>query len=342
MGIIYRAINIENGMSYIGQTCKSLKWRINKHKNDAKIFPNRKFYKALNSYDFKWEILEKNVPKHKILEVEMNYILKYNAYEDGYNSKNCFEESYKITDDSILEIIDLLKCGKHTLKEIAKIYNISECHISSINKGLKWHFDDINYPIYNTNRSEILTKENVLKIKEMLKTTKYSQKDIAEKFGIIRKRITDINNGKTFYDCDIDYPIRKYKNNNYDQILNIIKDIKDTNISFSDISLKYGVHKSKIYRINNGELDYCSNFDDLKFPLREIEGYKNSKPRTNVGIENYLKMFDLLKNTDIPYKEISKITGFEKSTIVRFNNGKTEKAKSIIKDMKWSTPIRKK
>lgn len=329
MGIIYKATNKKNGKFYIGQTSKSLQERIKKHFIDQKIYPDRKFYQELNNEDFEWEILEENISNDKLLEVELAYIISTDAYKLGYNMKNVFEDNIKLNLQDIIEIQDLLQNSDITIRKIATIYNVSECHIASINKGYKHHNNNLKYPLRNTNRSKILSFDEVNLIKYMLKNTNLHQKDIANYFKIIRKRVTDINNGKTFFDENEEYPLRNQKHFSNKTIINIINDLKNTELTYKDISEKYQCNISKIVDINNGTINYVYKYNS-EFPIRNTIKKKKDKVV-------YKKLFDLLKNTDYKYKTIMNILNISKSTIVKFNTGKNNEALKFTNDF----PIRK-
>lgn len=86
-GIIYRAYT-NSGMSYVGQTTKSLEERRKKHVsqiNDGKIF-----HIALKYFEFKWEVLEENIPEEKLLERERYWAEYFDVCKNGYNGKSVF------------------------------------------------------------------------------------------------------------------------------------------------------------------------------------------------------------------------------------------------------------
>lgn len=89
MGLIYKATNILNNKSYIGQTVKTVEERKKEHfymafnKNEQTYF-----YNALRKYgkeNFKWEILEENILKEQLNEREIFWINYYNTFNKGYN-----------------------------------------------------------------------------------------------------------------------------------------------------------------------------------------------------------------------------------------------------------------
>lgn len=88
-GILYRIFNIKNGKSYIGKTYSCFYKRLYQHIKDAKKFPTRPLYAALNKYgpdNFSAEILGE-FPEGILEEQESIYIINYNSYgKNGYNA----------------------------------------------------------------------------------------------------------------------------------------------------------------------------------------------------------------------------------------------------------------
>ena len=91
MGLIYKVTNLKNKMIYIGLTSRTLDQRKKEHYYTA--FSNSKdkksdFHKALKSFnksDFKWEIIENNIPIEDLPDKERYWIKYYNSYKKGYN-----------------------------------------------------------------------------------------------------------------------------------------------------------------------------------------------------------------------------------------------------------------
>lgn len=89
--LIYKITNKLNGKAYIGQTIKSLEFRLDRHKKDSRRKDKRSYlYHATDKYgwdNFNVEIVEDNVLTKDILnEKEKFYILKYDTLiPNGYN-----------------------------------------------------------------------------------------------------------------------------------------------------------------------------------------------------------------------------------------------------------------
>lgn len=90
--IIYRVFNTVTGKSYIGLTTLSLVERKHKHwLNSRNPDKNKKqaFYLAINKYGwhkFEWQELCSALTKHDLIELEKQFILEYDSYNNGYNN----------------------------------------------------------------------------------------------------------------------------------------------------------------------------------------------------------------------------------------------------------------
>lgn len=85
MGLIYKAINQQNGKIYIGQTKKDLQKRKREHYYTK---DNTHFHHALRKYNkdtFVWSIIEQNIPNELLNERERYWIQYYDSYNNGYN-----------------------------------------------------------------------------------------------------------------------------------------------------------------------------------------------------------------------------------------------------------------
>lgn len=109
-----------------------------------------------------------------------------------------FHGKRKLTDEQILEIISRIDDGDR-ISQIAKDYGVAHGVVSGINLG-RYHADltgrrrqDAKPKIEKQGRA--LTKQKVLEIAALLNLG-IQQKDIAERYGVTRQNISDINTGK--------------------------------------------------------------------------------------------------------------------------------------------------
>ena len=86
-GIIYKATNIINGKSYIGQTTNFVVRKSYHKRLKGQCWV---FYRAIKKYgfnNFKWEIIEEDIDEDELDEKEIYYIAKFGTYvgDGGYN-----------------------------------------------------------------------------------------------------------------------------------------------------------------------------------------------------------------------------------------------------------------
>lgn len=88
-GIIYKATNQLNNLSYIGQTVTSLNQRKHGHISCAKLRPESYFHRAIRKYgseNFEWEIIDYGIDCDDLNQKEIYWISHYNTYKgEGYN-----------------------------------------------------------------------------------------------------------------------------------------------------------------------------------------------------------------------------------------------------------------
>ena len=129
-GIIYRAYD-SKGMSYIGQSMKTLEERRKAH--FSKINDGQIFHIALKYFDFQWEVLEDNIPEEQLLERERYWVQVFDSKNNGYNGKsiNCFQNCRKPRSEETKK-----KISEHNVGMKGKHHSEETCKkISESNKG---------------------------------------------------------------------------------------------------------------------------------------------------------------------------------------------------------------
>lgn len=278
---IYIIKNDINNKVYIGQAINSNE-RFKEHCRLSEI--STYFDKEINAIGrehFWYEILESQVENYD--EREIYWINYYNAlYPNGYNIapggsgvlNGTKSLAATIKDEQILDnIINDLKNTKLLYSEIAKKYNIlNDNIICRINTGACYKKDNINYPIRPQRVDNLLTNDELIAIKNLLKNSCLSFYEIAKQYNISQSTIRDINVGKIKKDDNENYPIRKgiiTKNSLTDKEVNEIYNfLINTKLSIRKISQMYNRDFSVINGIKNGTTKAYRK-EGYKYPLRK-------------------------------------------------------------------------
>lgn len=174
----------------------------------------------------------------------------------------------------------------------------------------------------------------VKQIKDDLRNTNISLSKIALKYDTSKHTILRINQGLHYEEPGETYPIRKNPNMNgkltEEQVEEIIELLKYSYRCYDDIGEQYGVQGSTIKHINEGNIHKKT---DIDYPIRK---YKNSGT-PNCTYEQVTKIINMLLNTDISCRQISKIIKQPLNTIYAINNGT---AKRYRRDG-YTYPLRK-
>jgi uncharacterized protein YerC/predicted GIY-YIG superfamily endonuclease len=152
---------------------------------------------------------------------------------------------------------------------------------------------------------------------------------IAAEYNISPKAISDINNGKRYYNEFLQYPLRSDKylpkaekgiNNHLakfktqEEIDSIYNDLEKSNLTLRELAKKYNVSYTTISKINRG-LEYQK--DNTNYPIRK------EKRNLKLSYEDIDSVYDMLINTKESFKSIGQKYNVSKDTIIRLNNGKT-------------------
>lgn len=137
------------------------------------------------------------------------------------------------------------------------------------------------------NPSAIFNQQQLNEIIELLKNhTELSMIDIANKYNSSVNTIRSINQGRTYIQSNISYPIRTKSESNKNlltgtkssssklnekQLQEIINLIQNSELSFTKIAEKYNISNSTIGLINKGTRYHN---DNLSYPLRDKDRVK--------------------------------------------------------------------
>jgi len=267
------------------------------------------------------------------------YIIKNDINDKVYigqslNTKERFKSHCKRNFDNFLIDIAIQKYGKEHFW-----YEIIESQIENYNDREKYWIEFYNSkapngynildggkepPIFygDDHPSTKISDKDVKSLKDDLKNTNVSLKELSNKYKISKRQILRINQGLSRSELNEEYPIRKNPNINgkltEEDVDNIIELLKYTYRFNGDIAKEFGVNSNAINKINKGESHYREN---IQYPIRN---WKSS------GIilftyEQVTEIIDLLKNTKQSISSIAKQYNVRPDNIYLINNGKSKK-----------------
>ena len=188
---------------------------------------------------------------------------------------------YFLSEEKLKRLIYTLKYEyDKSLKDIAREYELDASTVSDINQGKEKHVDWVEYPIRSGKVKNPLYDKNE-EIKDLLANTKMSFDEIAKKYNVCVYAIQSINDGKSWVDKKINYPIRERgyaidNNLSQNQIKQIEDILKNTKISMNKIAKIFNCSKSTIANINRGKIKkYIS--DNIEYPIRPLKIKTNHK-----------------------------------------------------------------
>ena len=160
-----------------------------------------------------------------------------------------------------------------------------------------------------------LSYADVKNIKNMIKNeTPYNI--IQQSYPISKTFISDINNGKYFFDDKEIYPLCHYRISNdiYDAL---IEDLIKPELTFKELALRYGLGESTVKKFNYGTLQPGYYKDE--YPIRKITPQQYKR----------LLIKDYLLNTNYSKKEIVALTGTSDETVRRINIGAVDRDENL-------------
>lgn len=267
-------------------------------------------YQYLNKINNKIYIGQTNNLERRIREHKSN---AFNSKSVNYNNiihKAIRKYGYENFEISVLEILegtydDANEKEKKWIKEKNSL--ITENGYNILEGG-------------NNSWRSFLNNEQILDIKKLIKDgTSYS--NIQKIYPISKTFISDINSGKYFYSPEENYPLYRYRINNdiYDSL---IEDLEKPELTFKELSIKYGLGESTIKKFNYGTLQH--GYYTGEYPIRKITPQEYKR----ILIKNYLL------NTDYTKKEIVELTKTSDETVRRVNIGAVDKDENLSYPLK--------
>ena len=156
--------------------------------------------------------------------------------------------------------------------------------IYRIASGESYKNETLQYPLRQNNhdanqKNDLLdyfnSEQDLLNLKDDLlyRWDLSIEQDILNKYKIPLKILREINHGDKFKQYgNYKYPIRNKNIRNIynftqEEIINLLKDLRETSISMVDLGKKYkNINRSTIRKINNGQSYLIKNYD---YPARK-------------------------------------------------------------------------
>lgn len=285
-------ITFPNQKVYIGRS-NNIYRRMLEHNND---FRNKlPIEYAIMKYGkiTEFDIIELIDDIDKMKEREIYWIKYYDSTnkEKGYNislggdggDPGSSNSQAKFTEEQIQILYKELKENlNESLEQIANKYNIHLSTLSNINNGHTYYHSTIQYPIRNKkeckqviagikNKNSKFTEQDLKEIYDLLQNRQdLTMQEIAKQYKVYASTIQNINLGKTYYNNNLIYPLRKPKTGSrkltQEQVINIISEIKQhPKESLASIGRRFNINRRTISSINCGTTYKQKN---EKYPIR--------------------------------------------------------------------------
>lgn len=173
-------------------------------------------------------------------------------------------------------------------------------------------------------------------IKDLIANSDLTFEQIGYQYGVSLSCISDINRGKTFYENDREYPIRKTPNKtplNNQLVETIINYLKNSELSIEEIGLTLNISDYTVGEINRGNNSWCPK--DLSYPIRKAiqKNTYNNKITQNEVIQICYKLIF----SNLTLDDIAKEYNIGKNTVGDISRGITWKEITH----QFNLPIRK-
>ena len=157
-------------------------------------------------------------------------------------------------------------------------------------------------------------------IKELIANSDLTFSQIGSLYGVSLSCISDINRGKTFFESDRNYPIRKTSERTIldnDLVNTIINMLKDNKLSIQDIGLTLGISDYTVGEINRGHNSWCPK--NIKYPIRK--GVKKNTYQNKISPEEVIKICEDLIFSSDNLETIGKKYNIAKNTVGDISRG---------------------
>ena len=283
-------ITFPNNKIYIGIS-NNIYRRMLEHNSDFRN--NLPIENAIKKYGkiTEFTILEEIEPDNRdyMREREKFWISTFNSNkkEFGYNISEGGDgadigsnnNQAKLTEEQYQQVYKDLIDNKLSLQEIANKYEMHLSSISNLNNGHTYFHSTINYPIRKTkpkvaginSGNSKFSQDDIENIWNLLQfNNELTMREIAEQYNVYATTIQNINQGKTYVNPNLTYPLRESKTGsrklNKEQVFQIITEIKNNpKESLASIGRRLNISSKTISSINCGTI---YKQDNENYPIR--------------------------------------------------------------------------
>lgn len=243
-------------------------------------------YGEITEFDIIEEISPENRELMRNREKFWINIFHSNKKEFGYNISEGGDgadlgsnnSQAKLTEEQFQQVYNDLIGNKLSLQQIADKYEMHLSSISYLNNGHTYFHSTITYPIRKerpgiagiNNRNSKFSQEDVDNIIKLLIEDRLTIQEIASLYNVYDSTIRNINNGKTYKNPNLSYPLREFQTGKrkltQKQVTEIIIEIKNNpKESLASIGRRLKVSRKTISSINCGT---TYKQKDEKYPIR--------------------------------------------------------------------------
>lgn len=273
------------------------------------------------------DISEKyNISKSLVNDIKQGRVWKhvvteYDALIKTIKSENFNNRYRKLSDENIKEIKRLFVDENMSMANISKIFNVaySSIHATLTGKNNKIHETEYDYLAkskINDNSGVILSKKQVIEIKNLLYKNELNQEQIANLYGVCRENISSIKMGKTWSHVKTEYDsilkIPNYTTLKTEEVIEIKKILATTDISNKELSKKYDIDASNISNIK--QLKAYKQIASEYNAILEEKNKLKKKPN-KLSEQDVINIKQILTNTIISNTQLAKSYNVDKSSI---------------------------
>lgn len=215
----------------------------------------------------------------------------------------------------VVEELIKSKETKESLRKISFKLNININQIYRVNEGasVSYRLDNVDYPI----RKDLsVSLDIVQKIKNALMQGILSKQQIASKYNVSYAVVSDINSGRTHYNENLIYPLKKHEGR-YDFSEELFEEIRKSiksGMKFDKIASKFHLpNKTMVHDINDGKSHRSENYT---YPIVKLER------ELKFSDELVKKIEDELVATKKSLQKIADENNVSRSFVTDIKNGK--------------------